>query len=181
MSELFGRKTPLLIGVFGMSTFQIGVAVAQNLYTIMLCRFFAGTFGSAPLAVIGGCLADFWTPVERGIAFGAFSSATFVGPVLAPVMGGFITPSYLGWRWTEWITVILGYFCFSLGLLFLPESYGALILSRQAKKMRIETKNWALRAPADEKEVNAKVIFTTYLFRPFRMIFLEPILILVTL
>ena len=58
-SELSGRLIPLLIGVFGMSCFQIGVAVAQNLYTIMICHFLAGLFGCLPLAVISGALAEF--------------------------------------------------------------------------------------------------------------------------
>src|SRR6266536_2797784 len=62
-SELFGRKTPLFFGYFCFAIFQIPVAVAQNLYTIMICRFFGGVFASAPLAIIGGTLADFWNPV----------------------------------------------------------------------------------------------------------------------
>ncbi len=90
--------------------FQIPVAVSQNIYTIMLCRFFGGTFGSSTLAVVGGALADFWGPVERGFALGLFSGATFVGPVAGPIAGEFITKSYLGWRWTAWITMIVSAF-----------------------------------------------------------------------
>lgn len=47
-----------------MSSFEIGIGVALNIETIMICRFFAGLFGSAPLAVVGGALSDFWNPVE---------------------------------------------------------------------------------------------------------------------
>ena len=43
-SELSGRHIALLVGVFGMSCFQIGVAVAPNLYTRMICDFLAGLF-----------------------------------------------------------------------------------------------------------------------------------------
>lgn len=46
LSELYGRKYPLFFGFFVFAIFQIAVAVAQNLYTIMLCRFFGGLFGS---------------------------------------------------------------------------------------------------------------------------------------
>lgn len=41
-SELFGRKTPLFIGFFLFIIFQIPVAVAINLQTVMLCHFFGG-------------------------------------------------------------------------------------------------------------------------------------------
>lgn len=108
LSELYGRRLPLYVGTLGMCLFQVGVAVALNAYTIMICRFFAGLFGSAPLAVVGGSLADFWDPVARGVTVGIYTMCTFVGPVAAPIMGGYIVESYLGWRWTEYISVIMG-------------------------------------------------------------------------
>lgn len=86
-SELFGRKAPLFFGYFCFAIFQIPVAVSQNLYTIMLTRFFGGCFGSAPLAIVGGALADFWGPVDRGVAICVFASATFIGPIAGPIMG----------------------------------------------------------------------------------------------
>ena len=108
LSELYGRRLPLFIGTLAMCLFQVGVATARNVYTIMICRFFAGLFGSAPLAVVGGSLADFWDPVERGVTVGIYSMCTFIGPVAAPIIGGYVAESYLGWRWTEYIAVILG-------------------------------------------------------------------------
>lgn len=65
---MLGRKIPLFTGVFAFGIFQIPVAVAQNLYTIMICRFFGGLFGCAPLAIVSGILADMWEPTERSIA-----------------------------------------------------------------------------------------------------------------
>lgn len=108
LSELYGRRVPLIIGILAMCLFQVGVAVASNVYTIMICRFFAGVFGSAPLAVVGGALADFWDPVQRGVTVGIYTMCTFIGPVAAPIVGGYIAESYLGWRWTEYIAVIMG-------------------------------------------------------------------------
>ena len=70
MSELYGRRLPVPLNIFAMSCFQVGVAVARNLYTSMICRVFAVTFGSARLAVVAGCLAEFGSPVERGPASG---------------------------------------------------------------------------------------------------------------
>lgn len=82
MSELYGRRLPLFFGYAVFSIFQIPVAVAQNLQTIMICRFLMGVFGCSPLAVVGGAMADFWNPIDRAVAIAMFSAATFVGPVL---------------------------------------------------------------------------------------------------
>lgn len=60
------------------------------------------------------------------------------------------------------------------------ESYEPVLLQRKAAKIRFETKNWAIHAPADENQINMKEIIQRYLFRPFIMMALEPILILIT-
>lgn len=102
LSELYGRMPPLFFAFAVFAIFQIPVAVAQNVQTIMVCRFLSGFFGVAPLAISGGAFADLWGPADRGIAIALFAAATFVGPIAGPVMGGFMVQSYLGWRWTAW-------------------------------------------------------------------------------
>ena len=68
LSEIYGRRNPLLIGFFGFIILQIPVGVATNLETIFICRFLAGAFGSAPLAIVAGMYVDFWGTVERSLA-----------------------------------------------------------------------------------------------------------------
>ncbi|KAF1963972.1 MFS general substrate transporter [Bimuria novae-zelandiae CBS 107.79] len=181
LSELYGRKYPLYFGFFVFAIFQIPVAVAQNLQTIMLCRFFGGMFGSAPLGIVGGALTDFWGPIERGVAMTTFAGATFVGPVAGPIVGGFIVQSHLGWRWTEYITAIMGFFFGTIGFLTVPETFAPVLLSRRAAKIRFATKNWAIHAKCDEQQIDLRSIAEKYLLRPFSMLFKEPILDFVTL
>lgn len=181
LSELYGRKIPLFAGYVIFAIFQVPVAVATNLQTIFVCRFFGGFFASAPLAIVGGSLADFFDPVERGVALTLFGSATFIGPTMGPIMGGFITMSHLGWRWTQWITLIMAALFGTIGFIIIPETYAPVLLQRKAKALRYETKNWAIHAKADEKKVDLKEIADHYLLRPFKMLALEPILVLVTL
>lgn len=87
--------------------FTFGVAAAKDLQTIMLCRFFASCTGSAPLVVVAAAFADIYNNKQRGIAVLMFASVVFIGPIIAPVVGGFISESYLGWRWTMYITGIM--------------------------------------------------------------------------
>lgn len=58
LSELRGRKMPLLVAMFGFSVFQVAVAVGKDLQTVLICRFFGGVFGSCPLAVVAAIFSD---------------------------------------------------------------------------------------------------------------------------
>ncbi|KAH9823594.1 MFS transporter [Teratosphaeria destructans] len=179
-SEVWGRRIPLLSGYAVFAVFQIPVAVARNVETIMLGRFFAGLAASAPLAVVGGAMADMWEPVERAYAICAFAGGAFAGPVAGPIVGGFVTESDLGWRWTQWITLIMAALFGGIGLLVVPETSAARILQLRARELRYETGNWALHSKADEHRVTLQTIWTVYLARPWVMLIQEPILALLT-
>ena len=69
----------------------------------------------------------------------------------------------------------------AITLIFVKESYLPLLLSRRAAKIRFETKNWAIHAKSDEQKTDLREIMVKYLFRPFRMLFLEPILVVLTI
>ncbi|CAI7656063.1 unnamed protein product [Penicillium viridicatum] len=158
LSELYGRKRPMFVGMLVFAIFQIPVAVAQNLQTIFICRFLGGLFASAPLAIVSGILADMFDPVERGIAMAIFAAATFIGPVAGPIVGGFVTISYLGWRWTEYITAIWAFAMTGIGLLVIPETFEGTLLKQRARRLRTKTKNWALHAKIEEKVVSPRDI-----------------------
>lgn len=96
MSELRGRKLPLVISEFGFSVFATGCATAKDLQTLMLCRFFMGVFGSCPIAVVAAVYADMYGPETRGLALTVFASAVFMGPIVAPFIGGFTGKVLLG-------------------------------------------------------------------------------------
>ncbi len=48
--------------------FSFGTAAAKDIQTILICRFFAGLFGSAPVTNTSGVLGDIWNPKQRGNA-----------------------------------------------------------------------------------------------------------------
>jgi hypothetical protein len=39
----------------------------------------------------GGCLADIWPPSHRSVPFALFTTGSSLGPVIAPIIGGFIS------------------------------------------------------------------------------------------
>ncbi|TKA83424.1 hypothetical protein B0A55_00368 [Friedmanniomyces simplex] len=181
-SELYGRKIPLFVGFVIFAIFQVPVAVAQNVETIFICRFLSGFFGCAPLTIVGGALADFWAPVDRGVAVSIFSGATFLGPTGGPIVGGFLVETAgFGWRWTAWITLIAAVFFGTIGWFVIDESFGPVLLQHRAKKIRYATKNWAIHAPADEIEINMSAFINKYCTKPIKMLVWEPILLLITI
>ncbi|KAI5370145.1 putative major facilitator superfamily, MFS transporter superfamily [Septoria linicola] len=181
MSELMGRKPPLLVSSFGFSIFNIAVAVGKDAQTVFICRFFAGFFGACPLTCVGAVFADMFSNRQRGLAITVFSMTVFSGPLLAPSIGGFIVESYLGWRWTEYITAIMGFLGLGLSLLFLEETYPPVILVNKAADLRRRTKNWGIHAKQEEIEVDLRELIEKNLSRPMRMLFTEPIVLLISI
>ena len=180
-SELYGRRWPITIGLFGYSIFTIGTATAKDVQTIMLTRFFAGFFAASPLSIVPAVFADLYNNQYRGVAIAMFAMAVFVGPFASPFTGGFITMSYLGWRWTMYISAIMGFLASALLLLFFRESYGPVVLMQKAATLRRQTRNWGIHAKQDEVELDLNELITVNFSRPFRMLFTEPIVFLVTL
>ncbi|KOS46818.1 hypothetical protein ACN38_g2213 [Penicillium nordicum] len=180
-SELIGRRWPICIGMFGYSIFAIATATSKDVQTLMLTRFFAGFFSAAPIAIVPAVFADIWNNQTRGVAIAMFAMAVFVGPFASPFTGGFITMSYLGWRWTMYIASIMGWLATGLCLLFLKETYAPAVLVEKAAIMRRQTRNWGIRARQEEIELDWGDLITNNFSRPFRMLFTEPIVFLISL
>ncbi len=168
--------------MFGFSIFNVAVAVAKDLQTVMLCRFWTGIFGSCPLSVVAAVFADMFNNQQRGPAIVVFSSCVFMGPMLGPFIGGFIilNPS-LGWRWTSYLTCIMGFLAFGLNVLFLKESYPPVVLVGKAAELRRRTKNWGIHAKQEEVEVDLRELITKNFSRPIRLLVTEPVVLLVTI
>ncbi|KAJ5082241.1 hypothetical protein N7532_011284 [Penicillium argentinense] len=181
MSELIGRRLPILLGMFGYSLFTVATATSKDVQTLMLTRFFAGFFSASPIAIVPAVFADIWDNATRGVAIAMFAMAVFVGPFASPFTGGFITMSHLGWRWTMYISCIMGFLALGLCLLFLKETYAPAILVEKAKTLRRQTHNWGIRARQEEVELDWGELITNNFSRPFRMLFTEPIVFLISL
>ncbi|KAK2071979.1 hypothetical protein P8C59_006360 [Phyllachora maydis] len=180
-SELRGRRLPLVLAMFGFSMFSIATATAKDLQTVLICRFFGGFFGACPLAVVAAVFSDMFDNRTRGIAITLFSMAVFTGPLLAPFVGGFIVTSYLGWRWIEYIVAIMGFVAFILDLIFLQETYPPQILVAKAAELRRRTLNWGIHAKQEEVELDLRELITRNFSRPMRLLFLEPIVTLLSI
>lgn len=180
LSEIFGRRilyaSTLLVAV----VFIIPCAVAPNIGTLLVCRLIDGIAFSAPMTLVGGTLADLWRNEERGVPMAAFSAAPFVGPAIGPLVGGFLSDA-LGWRWLYWIQLILSTFCWLLITFTVKETYAPTILSRRAKKLRKDLKSdrYVTEMELDERPLRQRL--RIFLLRPFQLLFVEPIVLFISL
>lgn len=109
----------------------------------------------------------------RALAMSFYSIAPLNGPVTGPIIGGFVY-QYLGWRWTNWIVLIIA--GVGIALMFtLRETYAPTILQRKAARIRKETDDPRWWCRYDEK-VSKVHLIKLNLSRPFVLSFTEPIL-----
>ncbi|KAK4635459.1 Major facilitator superfamily multidrug transporter NAG3 [Fulvia fulva] len=179
LSEIMGRKiiyaSTLLVAV----VFIVPCAVAENIGTLLVCRFIDGVAFSAPMTLVGGTLADLWKNEERGVPMAVFSAAPFIGPAIGPLIGGF-TFDALGWRWLYWLQLILSGFCYFLITFPVPEMYAPTILAKRAKKMRKEMNDDKY---VTEQDLNLRPFserLRIFLVRPFQLLFMEPIVLFIS-
>ncbi|QRV73197.1 major facilitator superfamily transporter [Ceratobasidium sp. AG-Ba] len=180
LSEMYGRRLIFLVSFLPFVLFHLGGALAHNVETLLITRFLAGAFGSSPLTNAGGTIADMFTARERGLASALFAMAPFAGPVLGPIVGGYVSESSAGWRWNFWIMFIFSAVMFILSALLVPETFAPVLLRRRARTLHAESEGKVHYVSKFEKG-NKKTfgeIMKINLSRPFIFLFKEPIVLL---
>lgn len=119
LSDKFGRRPILLVSAFGLGLDFILLAIAPNLWWLLVGRIITG-ITAASFSTAQAYLADV-TPVERRTAaFGLFGAAFGVGFVLGPIMGGLLGEISL--RLPFWVSAALTIANWMYGYFILPES-----------------------------------------------------------
>jgi len=121
LANKFGRKRVLMVAVVGFVIASVLCGLAQSLVQIVAFRLLQGFFGAALVPLGQSVLLDIYTVEERGSAMAVFGVSVMVGPVLGPVIGGWLTDHY-SWRWVFYINVPLGALAFAGISFFLTET-----------------------------------------------------------
>lgn len=183
LSEVVGRRN-LFIATYSMFTLWQGVAIASpNIESLLVFRFLAGFFGSSPLVNSGGTLADMFNANQRGLAMALFASAPFLGPALGPITGGFIgeTSAKNGWRWVLAFLTIFAAVITIVGTITLPETYAPVLLRRRAQKLSKVTGQHYISKIDKGNDMRLKTQFSVALSRPWKLLFYEPIVSLLSI
>lgn len=181
MSELFGRQILYTVTFGAFTAFNAGVPGAKNMWTVLVLRFFAGSFGSSPLTNAGGVIADCFPARQRGLATSVFAGAPFLGPALGPIIGGFLGEAG-GWRWLTGFLAAFSGLCWILGTILVPETYSPVLLRKRAAALSKKTgKFYESKLDIDRGKVSIGELFKTALSRPWILLFKEPIVLILSI
>ena len=105
VSDLIGRRTSLLIGVFGFAAASAVGGASDGFAMLVIARAAQGVFGAllAP-AIIATLTTTFDDPIQRTRAFGVFGAVASSGAGVGLLLGGVLT-EYLSWRWCLYVNV----------------------------------------------------------------------------
>ena len=120
LSRVFGRKRYLLFSVilFTVSSFLCGSAT--TLSALILFRIIQGIGGGALQPISQAILFEAFPPEEYGMAMAIFGIGVMVGPIVGPVMGGWITDNW-SWNWIFYINIPIGIISVLMIMLFIQD------------------------------------------------------------
>lgn len=126
LSDLFGRRIMLLIGVgiFTVASFFSGLS--GSVLDLILWRAVQGIGGGIITANAFTIVGDLFAARERGKWQGLIGAVFGLSSVIGPLLGGFLTDGHgifgltTDWRWTFFINIPVGVVAFGLILKYCP-------------------------------------------------------------
>jgi DHA2 family multidrug resistance protein len=103
----YGRKRVLVLSVIGFTVSSALCGMAQSIDQIVLFRLLQGIAGAGLVPLSQAVLLDINPPERHGRAMALWGQGVVLGPMLAPVLGGWLTDNY-SWRWVFYINVPFG-------------------------------------------------------------------------
>ncbi len=120
LSRVFGRKRYLLFSVvlFTVSSFLCGSAT--TLSALVFFRIIQGIGGGALQPISQTILLEAFPPAEYGMAMALFGVGVMFGPIVGPVLGGWITDNW-SWNWIFYINIPIGIISVLMIMLFIQD------------------------------------------------------------
>jgi len=117
----WGRRKVFLVSVVGFTVASALCGMADSLWQIVAARLLQGVFGAALVPLSQAVLLDINPKEKVGQAMAIWGAGIMVGPILGPVLGGWLTDN-ASWRWVFYINLPVGVMAFYGIARYLPES-----------------------------------------------------------
>ncbi|HET6941099.1 MAG TPA: DHA2 family efflux MFS transporter permease subunit [Sphingomicrobium sp.] len=121
LADKVGRKRLLLISVVGFTVASVLCASAVSLSEMVIFRAFQGVSGAFIVPLAQATLFDINPREKHGQAMALFGGGVMIGPILGPVLGGWLTDNY-NWRWVFLVNLPVGVICALVMLRFMPKT-----------------------------------------------------------
>lgn len=119
LSDRFGSRNLFLfaVGAFIVASMLCGTAV--SLEEMVLFRVFQGIAAAFINPLSQTAMLDINPPERQAKAMSVWGMGVMIGPILGPVIGGWLTESY-NWRWVFYVNVPVGAMTFAILWFLLP-------------------------------------------------------------
>jgi DHA2 family multidrug resistance protein len=117
----WGRRKVFIVSVIGFTVASALCGLATSLVGIVAARLLQGVFGAALVPLSQAVLLDINPPEKVGSAMAVWGAGIMVGPILGPMMGGWLTENF-DWRWVFFINLPVGLFALWGIVRYMPES-----------------------------------------------------------
>ncbi len=122
LSDVVGRRRPLLVGVAGYVLASVLCAIAPTLPLLLAARLAQGMCGSAGIVVARAVVRDLYDGAGAARYFARLMLVTGLAPILAPVLGAQLLP-LTGWRGVFGVLAGLGLLLLAAVVLLVPETW----------------------------------------------------------
>ncbi len=119
--DRFGRRKPLLIGLFLYTLASVGCALSTSIEMLIIVRFFQALGGCVGIVAPRAIVRDIFPVSEIAKIFSLLVLVLGVSPIIAPTIGSILIIA-LGWHSVFWLQVIIGLSLLAMVFFFLPES-----------------------------------------------------------
>ncbi len=122
LSDRFGRRWPILIGLGLYVLGATGCALATGPLSLDAARFVEAVGGCAGTVLARACVRDLFPPQEASRIFAQMLLILSVSPLFAPFVGGWMLP-LTGWRSLFWLQGAAALLTWGFVWRLLPESH----------------------------------------------------------
>lgn len=97
LSDRYGRKKPLLVGVALFAVFSLGCALAPSIELLLVARALQGLAGAAGVVIALAIARDLFSGIELSKMLSMLALVGASAPIIAPVLGGQLA-RFMDWR-----------------------------------------------------------------------------------
>ncbi len=122
LSDVHGRRRPLIAGVGAYAVASVACALSPNLFVLVLMRLVQGATAAAGMAIGRAVVRDLGSGAEMSRYLSRLMLIVGIGPILAPIIGGQIL-RFTSWRGLFIALAVLGVALMILTACVLPETF----------------------------------------------------------